>query len=83
MLKNDPDGKRYFTLVLNSKGASIANKHVPLYTNKGLLTRYETLVELAAGIRVPVDALEASMTAYLMSSAIGCASSFTVVCAHK
>lgn len=79
MLKNDPNGKRQFTLVLNSKGASIANKHVPLYMNKGLLTRYETLVELAAGIRVPVDALEASMTAYLMSSAIGYAFYFNLM----
>lgn len=36
-----------FVLLLNDAGASEADKHVPLYTQKGLLTRFDALADVA------------------------------------
>jgi hypothetical protein len=72
MLKNDPNGNHYFNLVLNSQGAAVANKHVPLYTNKGLLTRHDSLAGLASQLHLPSEVLQETFSAYLQSSAVGC-----------
>ena len=44
-----------FVVLLNAKSAAIADKHVPLYTNKGLLKKYDSLADMAAAFGMPVD----------------------------
>ena len=46
MVKEDPDTLQ-FAILLNEASARKAETHIGLYTKKGLITRYETLDELA------------------------------------
>ena len=46
-------GRLAFAIILNSVSANIADKHVPHYTQKGLLTRVENLEELSEWMTDP------------------------------
>ena len=45
MQEVDPE-KLDFVLLLNEKGANEANKHVPLYMKKNLMTKFDSLADL-------------------------------------
>eukprot|EP00941_MAST-03F_sp_MAST-3F-sp1_P004266 g4266.t1 len=53
-----------FTILLNAAAAAEADKHVPLYTKKGLLQRFDSLQEFASWIGVSEDLLLESLTSY-------------------
>lgn len=52
------------TIVLPPAAEQAAAHHVSLYSGKGLLTRYETVADLAQGLNVPVTTLRATLTKY-------------------
>lgn len=55
---------RHFTLVLNGKAADKANRHAVLYSKKGLLTKVESLQDLATHLKVQKDVLQKTFEAY-------------------
>ena len=57
MQEEDPE-KLDFVLLLNENGADEANKHVPLYVKKNLMTKFETLGDLATWMSERGDATE-------------------------
>jgi succinate dehydrogenase/fumarate reductase flavoprotein subunit len=63
-----PDGKEQkqpaFHIILNGAAAAVANKHVPLYSRKGLLQKYDTLTALAEERGLPLPKLEATFRSY-------------------
>merc|ERR1711871_177164 len=81
------EGSLAFAILLNRVSAKIADKHVPHYTKKGLLTRLETREELAAWMRDPKGVLKAlpevdaatigsSLDEYMSSVRVGAADIF-------
>ena len=62
------DGSLLYALVINGKGAQKTTKHIDLYTKKKLLTRYDSLKDLAGwsywNASVSEATLRASFTAY-------------------
>jgi len=52
-----PGDNNTFTIVLNGKAAAVADKHVPFYSEKGLLRKFEALSDLAAYVGVGEDVL--------------------------
>jgi len=60
-----------FSIVLNGKAAAIADKHVPLYTEKGLLLKFETLSELATHLKVSKETLLETFASYTADSEKG------------
>jgi len=60
-----------FSLVLASEAARDGDKHVDLYTHKGLLKRIEGLNGLAQWMNVDIEALRATYNSYLNSSSVG------------
>lgn len=71
MAASDPKGPRIFNLILNNETATLADKHVPWYVSKGLLTRHDTLASAAAALRIPLGALQDTFSAYVASAAAG------------
>lgn len=53
-----------FTILLNAESAAEADKHVPLYSSKGLLKQHETLESVASAIGVDVSTLRREVAAY-------------------
>jgi len=70
MLEADPEGKT-FTILMNSKAASEANKHVPLYLKKGLIIEHDTLQSVADWMKVDLVALETTLDRYENDAAKG------------
>jgi len=64
MQEMDPE-KLDFVLLLNEKGANEANKHVPLYMKKNLMTKFDSLADLATWMASRGDATEAVLRATL------------------
>ena len=64
MQEVDPE-KLDFVLLLNEKGANEANKHVPLYMKKNLMTKFDSLADLATWMASRGDATEAVLRATL------------------
>ena len=62
-------GRSWFTLLLNEQSAKIADKHVPMYIAKGLLSKHATLAAAAAAMGVPVEALVTTLAAYNSAAA--------------
>jgi len=52
------------TLLINSKAARMADRHVTLYTNKGLLKKVEGVEALAAHLNLTVDPLIHTFASY-------------------
>eukprot|EP00658_Telonema_sp_P-2_P043322 TRINITY_DN31260_c0_g1_i1.p1 TRINITY_DN31260_c0_g1~~TRINITY_DN31260_c0_g1_i1.p1 ORF type:complete len:171 (+),score=50.37 TRINITY_DN31260_c0_g1_i1:648-1160(+) len=52
-----------FHLVLNQAGASVADKHLAIYTRKGLLTMFDGIDELAGWMGILPSTLRATMGA--------------------
>jgi hypothetical protein len=63
--------RTWFTLLLNNASATIADKHVPMYLAKGLLRRYETLVEVARALNVDLAVVQATLTQYVADAKAG------------
>jgi hypothetical protein len=61
----------WFTLLLNGAHASIADKHVPMYVAKGLLTRVDTLQQAASEMGVDAAVLVATLQSYEAAAAAG------------
>eukprot|EP00913_Durusdinium_trenchii_P026246 g24625.t1 len=59
-----PSPHRAFALVLNSKAAKVADRHVTLYSKKGLLTKVEGIEGLAQHFGYEVDTLRRSLQNY-------------------
>lgn len=59
-----PSPHRAFALVLNSKAAKMAERHVTLYSKKGLLTKVEGVEGLAQHFGYEVDILKQSLRDY-------------------
>jgi len=59
-----PSPHRAFALVLNSKAAQMADRHVTLYSKKGLLTKVEGVEGLAQHFGYEVDVLKQSLRDY-------------------
>ena len=57
MQEEDPE-KLDFVLLLNEQGANEANKHVPLYIQKKLMTKFETLGDLVSWMSERGDVTE-------------------------
>mmetsp|Transcript_38355 Transcript_38355/g.82994 ORF Transcript_38355/g.82994 Transcript_38355/m.82994 type:complete len:1187 (-) Transcript_38355:253-3813(-) len=62
---------RSFALVLNSKAAAVADRHVTLYSKKGLLEKVSGVEGLAAHLNVSADTLRETFEAYNKASAVG------------
>lgn len=60
-----------FSLVLASEAARDGDKHVDLYTHKGLLRRVEGLNALAKWMNVDVETLRSTYSEYLNSASVG------------
>jgi len=60
----DPAPVRTFALVLNGKAAAMADRHVMLYTKKGLLTKVQGYAGLAQEIGCDVKQLQETFDAY-------------------
>ena len=56
--------KPHYTLLLNEASAAIADKHVPIYTKKGLLRKYDSLADLSVGLKVPLATLRQTLSDY-------------------
>ena len=54
-----------FVLLLDEKGASEANKHVPLYVKKNLMTKFDTLADLTKWMSVRGNTTESQLRATL------------------
>eukprot|EP00750_Incisomonas_marina_P024281 INCI51.1.p1 GENE.INCI51.1~~INCI51.1.p1 ORF type:complete len:1362 (+),score=256.52 INCI51.1:419-4087(+) len=54
-----------FVVLLNPQSASVADKHVPLYSGKGLLRRFDSLHDVAEGFSLPVTAVAATISEYV------------------
>ncbi|CAJ1350162.1 unnamed protein product [Effrenium voratum] len=59
-----PSPHRAFALVLNSKAAKMADRHVTLYSKKGLLTKAEGVQGLAERFGFKVDVVNATLMDY-------------------
>ena len=59
-----PMVKPHYTLLLNEASAAIADKHVPIYTKKGLLRKYDSLADLSNGLKVPLATLRQTLSDY-------------------
>ena len=70
MLEADPEEKTFYIL-LNSKAAEEANKHVPFYLKKDLLVEHDSLESVADWMHVNLDVLEASLEKYEKDAARG------------
>ena len=64
MQEVDPE-KLDFVLLLNEKGANEANKHVPLYMKKNLMTKFDSLADLVTWMASRGNATEAVLRATL------------------
>jgi flavocytochrome c len=53
-----------FFIVLNAAGAAVANKHITMYTHKGLLTQYASLDALAEAQQIPLSKLQNTFAEY-------------------
>ena len=53
-----------FFIVLNAAGAAVANKHITMYTHKGLLTQYASLDALAKAQQIPFSKLQNTFAEY-------------------
>eukprot|EP00931_Biecheleriopsis_adriatica_P056632 TRINITY_DN33565_c0_g1_i1.p1 TRINITY_DN33565_c0_g1~~TRINITY_DN33565_c0_g1_i1.p1 ORF type:complete len:1185 (+),score=298.75 TRINITY_DN33565_c0_g1_i1:50-3556(+) len=67
----EPSPARAFSLVLNGKAAKMADRHVTLYSKKGLLKRVEGLRGLAEHLAVEQSALNATFSAYNAAAEVG------------
>ena len=68
---NGTTPRTWFTLLLNNVSAAIADKHVPMYVAKGLLRKYDTLTDLAAGLGVDIKTLQLTATQYQIQAKAG------------
>lgn len=59
-----PAPVRTFALVLNSKAAAMADRHVMLYSKKGLLTKVAGLEGVAAHLNAPLANVRATFASY-------------------
>jgi len=60
-----------FSLVLSSSAAQDAQKHVDLYSHKGLLHRFEGLTALARWMGLPKDVVETTLREYQSAATTG------------
>ena len=70
MMEEQPE-QPHFSLLLTEAHAQIANKHVPHYMKKGLLTKFDSLAEVAAWMKVGVAVLEGTLAQYHADAAAG------------
>jgi len=70
MMEEQPD-QPHFSLLLTEAHAQIANKHVPHYMKKGLLTKLDSLAEVAAWMKIAPGVLEATLKQYHADAAAG------------
>jgi len=66
-----PSPVRAYAIVLNGKAAAVADRHVTLYTKKGLLTKVDGLDGLAAHLKVEKSQLNATFRAYNDAAMVG------------
>jgi len=66
-----PAPTRAFALVLNGKAAAVADRHVTLYSKKGLLSKVSGLAGLAAHLNVSAEALRETVAAYNEAAGAG------------
>ena len=59
------------TLLVPEAGAKIATKHVPHYMKKGLLTKLDTIADVAAWMKVPEKDLRATFAEYKADAEAG------------
>jgi len=64
MLTTLPDNPNY-VIVINPKSAAIADKHIPLYSSKGLLQKFDSLEAVAKEFQVPINAVQATIAEYV------------------
>ena len=60
-----------FTILLHGKAAAVADKHVPFYTEKGLLKKFATLVEAARHLGLEESVLLETFKEYDAEAAQG------------
>merc|ERR1719443_2085093 len=65
------DAHRHFSLVLNAKAAAKADRHVTLYTKKGLLKKVEGLDALAKHLDVSKKNVQDTFEAYNNAAKLG------------
>lgn len=66
-----PMPERAFALVLNGKAAAMADRHVTLYSKKGLLAKASTLAGLARQLNVRVEVLRETFNEYNAAAKVG------------
>jgi len=66
-----PAPPRTFSLVLNGKAAAMADRHVTLYSKKGLLTKVTGLEGLASHLGVDAEKLRNTLTRYNEAAVAG------------
>jgi succinate dehydrogenase/fumarate reductase flavoprotein subunit len=85
MMAQDPQALD-FVILLTAEQAALADKHVPMYSNKKLLNHFDTLDELVAWMRergdVTREALRATLTDYVAAAAAGGADAYRKVFFH-
>jgi len=69
--KGDTPERLHFTILLNPNSAAEADKHVPLYSAKGLLQKFETLADVAHWRGISPDTLLATLRRYNEAAAKG------------
>jgi flavocytochrome c len=54
-----------YVFVVNPRSAEAADKHIALYTNKGLMRRFDSLAQLAAAFNLPAENVTATIREYV------------------
>jgi len=70
MVERQPD-QPWYTILLNQAGAEVANKHVPHYMKKGLLSKVDSLADAAKWIGVTHATLTETLAQYHAAAAAG------------
>eukprot|EP01063_Lacrimia_lanifica_P027523 TRINITY_DN3875_c0_g2_i1.p1 TRINITY_DN3875_c0_g2~~TRINITY_DN3875_c0_g2_i1.p1 ORF type:complete len:1108 (+),score=473.13 TRINITY_DN3875_c0_g2_i1:112-3435(+) len=70
MVAADPEGLS-FTMLVHEKAAKLADKHIPLYTGKGLLKKADNVAALAKDLNLSEATLRATLATYNAAAAAG------------